>query len=178
MIFLPPPKMCLWDSSQHAKTREVLQQAVLVKRCLASCTVLHTSNYSLLLFCQLQWISCSLYRRCVFFHRVVKLHWPFSVKFFPIKSQIKIRADGTQEQLMSFVYLQKIQALFTLLFNKRASQPPTGMQFVYTYCDHPVKPNAGFWSNLILNPPKIRYEMGIVIAGSLWQKHNFNFSHS
>lgn len=24
--------MCLWDSSQHAKTGEVLQQAVLVKR--------------------------------------------------------------------------------------------------------------------------------------------------
>ena len=60
-FFFSLPKLCLWDSSQHAKTREVLQQAELVKRCLAGCTVPHTSNYSLLLFCQPQWLSCSLY---------------------------------------------------------------------------------------------------------------------
>lgn len=99
------PKMFLWDSSQHAKTGEVLQQAVLVKRCLASCTVLHSSNYSLLLFCQLQWISCSLYWRCLFsstklWNCADLFFWSFSIQF-----QIKLTAIGIQEQLLPFVYL-------------------------------------------------------------------------
>lgn len=64
----------------------------LVKKwCLAGCAALHTSNYSLLLFCQLQWISCSLVLR-MFLSLFATKFWNYSDLFYllsffsPIKS--------------------------------------------------------------------------------------------
>lgn len=144
--------MCLRDCSQHAKTREVLQQAVLVKRCLSKVPAIHYCCFVVFNEALVLWY----WRRAFFSHQVVKLHWPFSLKLLSEVPESKLTAICMWQQRMLCVYSENMQTLFPYSFNEsnyRVIAATACLHLLFHY-DHAI---IGFWSHLILNRAKFRF---------------------
>lgn len=88
--FFFSPKMCLWDSSQHAKTRRGFATGGVGKE--VSGSLYSTPHFQLFITVVLSASMNHLFF-CIgdflFSHWVVKLRWPFALKFFRLSPQSK-----------------------------------------------------------------------------------------
>lgn len=153
--------MCLWDSSQHAKTRRGFATGGVGKE--VSGSLYSTPHFQLFITVVLSASMNHLFF-CIgdflFSHWVVKLRWPFALKFFRLSPQSKEPQSACRS---SWCHLCLCRTCRRFSCGFLMKEHPTISNYriqvclhLLSYCDHPIKPKIGFWLHLILNPPKIR----------------------